>query len=137
MVYEGDSIRHEIVPINQRVLYLYSSQLHFQKDLLLFYTTAKSQLSSSFPTLHNPLLGFYHMLAWWPSWSCDLDHLYKFVSPFTRRLQLKFCFNRPNGLRSLKMVVLDDDGRRLDGYTISPASEPNSSGELKISEFFT
>ena len=34
------------------------------------------------------------------------------------------------------MVVMDDDGRRLDGYTISSASKPNSSGELKISEFF-
>ena len=20
---------------------------------------------------------FYHIWAWWPSWSCDLDHLYK------------------------------------------------------------
>ena len=34
------------------------------------------------------------------------------------------------------MVVLDDKGRRLDGYTISSASEPNSSGELKLSEFY-
>ena len=33
------------------------------------------------------------------------------------------------------MVVLDDDERRLDGYTISSASKPNSSGELKISVF--
>ena len=99
MVYERDSICNEIVPINQKVLNLYALQLHFQKDLLLCYTTAKSQLSSSFPTLHNLLLGFYHMLAWWPSWSCDPDHLYNFVSPFTRRLQMKFGFNRPNGLK--------------------------------------
>ena len=34
------------------------------------------------------------------------------------------------------MGVLDDDGRRLDGYTISSASKPNSSGELKISRIF-
>ena len=20
---------------------------------------------------------FYHVWTWWPSWSCDLDHLYK------------------------------------------------------------
>ena len=53
--YEGDSICNEIVPINQKVLYLYALQLHSQNDLLLGYTTAKSQLSSSFPTLHNPL----------------------------------------------------------------------------------
>ena len=54
-LYEGDSIYNEIVPINQKVLYLYALQLHCQKGLLLGYTTAKSQLSSSFTTLHNPL----------------------------------------------------------------------------------
>ena len=53
--YEGDSICNEIVPINQKVLYLYALQLLSQKGLLLGYTTAKSQLSSSFTTLHNPL----------------------------------------------------------------------------------
>ena len=54
-VYEGDSICNEIVPINQKLSYLYALQLHSQKDLLLGYRTAKSQLSSSFPTLHNLL----------------------------------------------------------------------------------
>ena len=34
------------------------------------------------------------------------------------------------------MVELDDKGCRLDGYTISSASDPNSSSEPKISEFF-
>ena len=24
--------------------------------------------------------GFYHICTWQPSWSCDLDHLYKFTS---------------------------------------------------------
>ena len=43
--YEGDSICNEMVPINQKVLDLYTLQLHSQKDLLLGYTTAKSQLS--------------------------------------------------------------------------------------------
>ena len=42
--YEGDSICNEIVPINQKVLYLYALQLHSQNDLLPGYTTAKSQL---------------------------------------------------------------------------------------------
>ena len=53
--YEGDSICNEIVPINQKLSYLYALQLHSHKDLLLGYTTAKSQFSSSFPTLHNLL----------------------------------------------------------------------------------
>ena len=81
MVYEGDSIFDEILPINQKFIYLYALQLHFQKDLFVCYATSKSQLYSLFPTLHYPFSGFYHMLVWWPSWSCDLDHLYKFVSP--------------------------------------------------------
>ena len=26
--------------------------------------------------------GFYHIRAWWPSWSCDLDHIIiNFFSP--------------------------------------------------------
>ena len=25
--------------------------------------------------------GFYHIWAWRPSWSCDLDHLYKYFVP--------------------------------------------------------
>ena len=29
--------------------------------------------------------GFYHTWAWWPSWSCDCDHLYKLLFPFSRR----------------------------------------------------
>ena len=45
--YEGDSICNEIVPINQKVLYLYALQLHSQKDLLLGYTTAVIQLISN------------------------------------------------------------------------------------------
>ena len=24
---------------------------------------------------------FYHIWMWWPSWSCDMDHLYKLLFP--------------------------------------------------------
>ena len=41
--------------------------------------------------------GFYHIWAWRPSWSCDLDHLYKLGSPFPRRLHIKFGFDWPSG----------------------------------------
>ena len=27
---------------------------------------------------------FYHIWAWWPSWSCDLYHLYKLSFPFPK-----------------------------------------------------
>ena len=56
--------------------------------------------------------GLYHICAWRPSWSCDLDHLYKFSLPFLMdaphkiRLLVAKRFRR----RSLKMV--DDDGRQ-------------------------
>ena len=53
--YVGASICNEIVPINQKISYLYALQLQSPKNLLLGYTNAKSQLSSSFPTLHNLL----------------------------------------------------------------------------------
>ena len=56
--YEGGGgvIYNGNVPINRKVLYLYALLLHFQNDMLLNYTTAKSQLSSLFLTLHSPLL---------------------------------------------------------------------------------
>ena len=28
--------------------------------------------------------GFYRIWAWWPSWSCDLDHVYKLLFPFSK-----------------------------------------------------
>ena len=28
--------------------------------------------------------GFYHIWAWQPSWSCDLDHLYKLSFPLPK-----------------------------------------------------
>ena len=28
--------------------------------------------------------GFYHIRAWQPSWSCDLDHLYKLLCPLPK-----------------------------------------------------
>ena len=44
-------------------------------------------------------LNFYHIWAWAPSWSCDLDHLYKLSFPFPRRLHIKFGFDWPSGFR--------------------------------------
>ena len=28
--------------------------------------------------------GLYHIWAWWPSWLCDLDHLYKLSLPLPK-----------------------------------------------------
>ena len=45
----------------------------------------------------NVFKGFYHIWAWRPSWSCDLDHLYKLWFPFPRRLHIKYGFDWPSG----------------------------------------
>ena len=37
------------------------------------------------PVLEKKIFkGFYHIWAWLPSWSCDLDHLYNFLSPLPK-----------------------------------------------------
>ena len=52
---------------------------------------------------------FYHIWAWWTSWSCDLDHLYKIniCSPFPRRLHMKLGIDWP---RVLEKNIFEDDG---------------------------
>ena len=52
----GELICNDNVQINLKKSYLFALQLHSRKDLLLGYTTAKSQFSNSFPTLQKPLL---------------------------------------------------------------------------------
>ena len=59
--------------------------------------------------------GFYHIWAWWPSWSCDLDHLYKLSFPLpkeaphkiwlwlAKRFQRRRCLN-----------IVDDDKTTTD-----------------------
>ena len=51
------------------------------------------------------LKGFYHIWAWWPSWSCDQDNLNKLRSPLLKSLHMKFEFNWPSSpiLKSLHM----------------------------------
>ena len=58
------------------------------------------------------LKGFYHIWAWRPSWSCDLDHLYKLSFPLAKEaahkilLRLAKWFQRR---RHLKLWTEDDD----------------------------
>ena len=43
-------------------------------------------------------LSFLPYMAWWSSWSCDLDHLsINFFPPLLRRLHVKFGFDWPSG----------------------------------------
>ena len=84
------------------------------------------------------LKGFYHIWAWRPSWSCDLDFLYIrwFPLPIDASYKIWLWLAKPfQRRRSLKLWT---DGRRTDGWTqdhghpISSPCEPNGSGELKI-----
>ena len=36
------------------------------------------------PVPEEIFYGFYHIWAWQPSWSCDLDHLYKLLFPLPK-----------------------------------------------------
>ena len=42
---------------------------------------------------------FYHIWAWRPSWSSELDHLYKLVFPLPKRLHMNIGFDWPSGFR--------------------------------------
>ena len=84
--------------------------------------------------------GFEHFWAWRPSWSCDLDHLYKLSFPLPKEAPHKIWLwlaKRFQRRRRLKMWTDDGRrrrrtaGRRTHGYTISSPCEPEGSGELK------
>ena len=81
--------------------------------------------------------GFYHIWAWRPSWSCDLDFLYTHWFPLPIDASYKIWLwlaKRFQRRRSLKLWTdgRTDDGRTPDhGHPISSPCEPNGSGELK------
>ena len=84
--------------------------------------------------------GFYHIWAWQPSWSCDLDFLYTHWFPLPINASYKIWLwlaKRFQRRRSLKLWTDDGrtttDGRTPDhGHPISSPCEPNGSGELKM-----
>ena len=93
------------------------------------------------PVLEKKIFeGFYHIWAWWPSWSCDLDFLYThwFPLPIDASYKIWLWLAKPfQRRRSLKLWT---DGRTTDrrtpdhGHPISSPCEPNGSGELKMAE---
>ena len=44
-------------------------------------------------------IDFYHIWAWRPIWSCNLDHLYKLLFPLPKEAPMKFGFDWPSGFR--------------------------------------
>ena len=56
--------------------------------------------------------GFYHIWAWRPSWSCDLDHLYKLSFPLPKETPHKIWLSlakRFQRRRCLNIVDNDDN----------------------------
>ena len=51
--------------------------------------------------------GFYHIWAWRPSWSCHPNAKNKLS--FTKRLHIKFGFDRPSGFREEDVCEQNDD----------------------------
>ena len=86
------------------------------------------------PVLEKKILkGFYHIWAWWPSWSCDLDFLYTHWFPLPMDASYMYIIwlwlaKRFQRRRSLKLRT---DGRMpYHCHPISSPFEPNGSGEL-------
>ena len=46
--------------------------------------------------------GFYHILAWWPSWSCDQDYFQKIMSPLLKKAPHKNNFMEGSGSDTIK-----------------------------------
>ena len=64
--------------------------------------------------------GFYHIWAWRPSWSCDLDFATKLEMPLPKEAPHKISprsAKRFQRRRSLKLWTTPTDGRTTDGRT--------------------
>ena len=64
---------------------------------------------------------FYHIWAWRPSWSCDLDHLYKLLFPLPKDAPQKNLALIGQAVSEEKMFEIvdgrtDDDGRTPDPW---------------------
>ena len=76
------------------------------------------------PFLEKIFKGFYHIWAWWLSWSCELNHLYKIWSPFPMMLHIKFAIDWPSDFREEDLWKWWMDRCCVEGYTIgSPCAK--------------
>ena len=86
------------------------------------------------PSVHRfqrrVLKGFYHIWAWWPSWSCDLDYLYTHWFPLS--------IDASHKLEKTEKKIYENVNRQT--HTQKPAQVPSYKlpfglGELKMQEY--
>ena len=75
--------------------------------------------------------GFYHIWAWWPSWSCDIDPANKLSFPHPTEAPCEIWLDWPS---VLEKKIFENGGRMTDNrpwlyYKLT--NEPKGSGELK------
>ena len=81
--------------------------------------------------------GFYHIWAWWPSWSMDRDHFSNFSFPQPKEAPYEIWAKLAQGLQRRSRLKMLTDGR-THGWTddwrkvITIAHPEHSSGELKM-----
>ena len=83
----------------------------------------------------NIFSGFYHIWAWRPSWSCDLDFAIKLEMPLPKEASHKistWSAKRFQRRRSLKLLTMTD-GRRTQGH-LTPQSMVKYRGILNSTE---
>ena len=79
------------------------------------------------------LKGFYHIWSWWPSWTCDLDHLNKLSSPHPMEAPHEIWFQSAwwfQRRRCLKMMA--DRWRQQSLFILQAHQWSKDSGELKM-----
>ena len=98
---------------------------------------AKFQVHRTSGSRENVFKGVNHLWAWWPSWSCDLDNLYKLWFPLPKEdphkiwLRLAKRFQWRRCLKLLMTMTTTTDARVWVYYElISSPCDPNCSGEL-------
>ena len=56
---------------------------------------------------------FYHIWVWWPSWSCDQDHLNKLLFPHPKKSPYEMCsIGPPVSEEMFENVYRQRDDRR-------------------------
>ena len=106
----------------------------------MLHTHVPSFVEINPPVLEKKIFeGFYHIWAWRPSWSCDLDFAIKLEMPLPKEAPHKISTRSTKRFQRRSLKLWTTDGRTDDGRT-DAGSWPSykltlrafGSGELKM-----